>query len=353
MLSLLIALRMEMNVDDWNKYISRDSELPFFCMLHAPWCHSCRAIHPTWKLVQEEYADDPNIMLGSMNCEEFPVCAMNRVSLFPTFVEFYKGEFANTTDENKSVENFQYLADRLIERKNGAILQSRPERITRYPAFVFEARSDANYSAIHVLKRAAILSEMQIPFYLRTNPDTPEIPKVTALVDPKRTVEFDQVFTVKNVKEFLVQNANLIDLDWTMESLKKSSLPFAVFASSDSKSFAVVKKLARKMPGKFAWGNARNLREVEIYFGLRREELPAILIINATNWTFSLMRMAIEIHKMRRFLSSDQNKFFPIKSPKLISVWIIIAGTGLAIACGVVCLLWIVFRHAAHGFKHD
>jgi hypothetical protein len=290
-------------------------------------------------------------MLGAVNCVDYPVCEMNGIGLFPTFVEHYRGEFINTTDDNKSVEIFQYLADRLLEKKAGSPLRQFGGKIDTYPSFLFQVKRGVNYSAIHFLKRAAILSAVPCPFYIEEGSDFPEIPKVLAWSKSDQTVEFHENFTVSNLVEFILDNSGIIDLDWSLNSARETNLIFAVFVSGDVTSYLTLKKYARKYRGRYAWATTRNYREMERYFGLKRDELPAVVLVNGTGGTFAILKNAIEPRDIKKFLMSDRNEFDPLRKPDDSTFWLLsIVGSLILILALIAVFYYFVFRKSP---KHD
>jgi thiol-disulfide isomerase/thioredoxin len=345
----LLSLRMDMNLTQWNEYVQKDAPLPFFCMLWAPWCSYCQRMHPIWVRLQDEYENDTNIMLGAVNCVDHPVCELNGIGLFPTFVEYYQGQFTNTTDDNKTVEIFQYLADRLLEKKTGSPFRTFKGKIDAYPSFLFQIKKRVNYSAIHTLKRAIIASGTSCPFYLEVKSTHPEIPSIfayeTSLGKPE---QFQSNFTVPDLVGFILDHSHLIDLNWSVKTRHQTDLLFAVLVSGDVTGSWTIKSYARKHRGRYAWGTTRDLREVNDYFKLQKDDLPAVLLVNETAGSFAVLKQALDGRDIKKFLSANQHIFSPITIPEEGHSWVKI---GLASLCGVLLFMflfyWFVFRRTS------
>jgi thiol-disulfide isomerase/thioredoxin len=311
-------------------------------MLWAPWCHYCRDIHPTWIALQEEYKSDMNIMLGAVDFVAHKVCEYNQVHLFPTFVEHYRGEFTNTTDDNKTVEIFQYLADRLLEKKTGDPFRQWPGHIDEFPFFVFHIPEAINYSIIHVVKRAIVGTGIALPFYVSQSRANPVTPKIVAHLGPDQTVEYNQPPSLAALQEFLRYNANVFDYSWTMKTLRNAT--YAVFVTSDAKIVLLIKKFATKLPGAFTWAKTAFTKDLKYYFRLRQDDLPAILIVDGRTRQFALLRRAHDPRSIEKFLRAPA-QFSPIPPPlRPLPLWAKLMGALLAAAAAAGALVWVVFR---------
>jgi hypothetical protein len=295
-------------------------------------------------LLQEEYSKDPNVMVSGVNCDNHSVCARNNVTSFPTFIEHYKGEFANTTSENKSMETFQYLTDRLLEKKLGNPWQPLPSNPHDFPFFVFQVSRSTNYSTIHTLKRAIVTSGMFVNCYLNQSDGFPDTPIVFYFNSTHQTI-FNQELSILTLKSFFVDTANTSALDLSIAGAKKSTQRIAFFIGIDSKSHMTMKRLSKKFPGKFLWATSANRKEASKYFHLQKTDLPAIVIVDPTNWTYSALKLSLDIQEMKRFLGNPSHVFMPIKSTEKSSLslifFVLISITAIVVIVAV--LIYIVF----------
>jgi thiol-disulfide isomerase/thioredoxin len=346
MLAVLLALtlRQNMTLEEWEQWVKPDCEIPFFCMLWAPWCHYCRDIHPTWIALQEEYKDDANIMLGAVDCVAYKVCEYNHVHAFPTFLEHYRGDFTNTTDENKTVEIFQYIADRLLEKKTRDPFHQYTGEIDHFPSFVFHIPTMLNYSIIHVVKRAIAATGISLPFFIDQHESNPSIPKIVAHLGPDQTVEYTQPPSLPTLQAFLTQNANVFDYSWTINSLRNQK--WAVFVTNDAKIVMLIKKFATKLPGTFSWGRTEFKKELRHYFGVRQADLPVVLIVDGATRQFALLRGAHDPRAIENFFKAPA-QFSPIPPPpRTLPLWLKLTATLIGALVLAGSLIWLVFRRS-------
>ncbi|GKT37348.1 thioredoxin domain-containing protein 5 homolog [Aduncisulcus paluster] len=69
------------------------SDSSYFVKFFAPWCGHCKRLAPTFKKLSEEYADNPNIKFGRVNCDEYRTfCSENGIRGYPTLRMYVQGE---------------------------------------------------------------------------------------------------------------------------------------------------------------------------------------------------------------------------------------------------------------------
>ena len=97
-----LTLRAEMSFDSYEKFRAEQPDMPFVAMLYAPWCGHCKNMHPLFIKCQEEYEDDPDIMLMGVDCNQHDdLCKTLNASGYPTFVHPHEGFYEHISMPRK------------------------------------------------------------------------------------------------------------------------------------------------------------------------------------------------------------------------------------------------------------
>lgn len=75
------------------KAASSSSDKHAFVGFFAPWCGHCKALKPTWDQLAQVYADDANVVIGAVDCDEHQdLCSAQGVEGYPTLKYYESGE---------------------------------------------------------------------------------------------------------------------------------------------------------------------------------------------------------------------------------------------------------------------
>jgi thiol-disulfide isomerase/thioredoxin len=334
-----LALRRDLTTEDWDHWFEPDCEIPLFCLVWSSRCHPCKELHSKWTHLQEEYANDKDILIGALNCVESRICDREDIPTIPAFIEHFKGDYTNSTEENKTMEVFQYIADSLIEKASGPRLIKSRRRISSFPSFVLRTKPGIDYSILHILKRVISRSEIPVPFYLDERKSNPDGPKLVAHRGPNQRVEYEGELSFEGIEDFVLRNVNIFDFDWSIKAISKSR--HAVLVTNDTKGMFVIQKLATKLPGRYVWGRARPTPDLERQFSIDDRDLPSLLVVEGGSRGFAVLRSVVESRDMERFLR-DPGELSPIPGYSL-AVWISIAGAVLGVLISLGIFYWAVF----------
>ena len=118
-------------------------KVPVFLFCFSPYCGHCKAVHPYWTQMSDDFIDDPRIIIAELDCVQYnSICTKYyKVAAYPTFFSILKGEFKKEQKLERTYEGLSMRAqqltqldmDELCNKWNQSDL---PKHYNAYPLFV-------------------------------------------------------------------------------------------------------------------------------------------------------------------------------------------------------------------------
>ena len=344
MIFWIISLCKEINPVLWKIHTIKEIDVPLFSVIIMENHSRSYETQLLWNRFKKEYCKNPNIIIGKIDCTLNPSFC-KKLNLNQNDLPAFYTSNNNVTNQiniKPEIENFQYIADNLIEQATNLTLQSLPSKLTHFPSFVFEVNSLNNLTFLHFLKKQIQLANQPSSYYITLSNNSisyqhlnikshnnnhfdnknfnnknidnknnfesknfennndekkqesdfqnilnPNLISITVFIN--ETVQENYLYDYENsISDFIKKYSSSIMLQWKLYDIYQYNRPFVIFAAENKFGFDLFRKAANKYKYDFVWGNARTagLWQVLKVFHISQDEFPVLIFVNTTNNTF-------------------------------------------------------------------
>lgn len=108
----LLSINLNLTAADFK---NETNNVPWFFLCYAPWCAHCKRAMPLWEKFGESLQDDPNIVIGRLDCtENQEQCQAVGVNGYPTF-KVKIGEKFLTVSPNRDIPGFTGIVTKITK----------------------------------------------------------------------------------------------------------------------------------------------------------------------------------------------------------------------------------------------
>ena len=353
MLLYIFLLKININQSVWNT-ISIKNNPPIFLMAFAPWCHFCKLALPLWTEFEDSILDDPNIIVGKINCSsDESLCQTLHVRGFPTYITHYNNETKQISIYHKK-ESYQNVYHRLSKLYQGILIKNFTGIFLKYPSFIFsmsidnlEARRIAtsavsslsyvketkfffNFSKTNTIHFNSLIKNETL--YINNETSTKSFPKDASLrvyLETNYSILMEETFDIQNIYNFITEFINPLFGEWSFQTILPLKRPFILAIPSlkesgffDSKKKKDEKKkiysrniqmfheAAIQTQKEFAWGKIDSLgfSKASNLFNIQKKDLPTLIIIEMKEHRFIKLTKVNSLEKIHENLNKFKNK---------------------------------------------
>jgi hypothetical protein len=307
LLGFLVSLRLRLSVENHPEMMKLAQSIPVFGLLYSPVCLPCPELWRTWDNFSAEYADDPQILLVSINCSQDNItCAkVMHVTSFPTFFQIF-GDALETVRVERSLEAFRARADLLKQVEPG--LKCRPfvNQTGVYPLFGISLPENQSAACDQLLAIQDKIPEVRNRLFL-AYPRTRMYIKLTIFVSQyffsEQWINNRAVLLEDYVRDYLVPTLG----NWSFNvSRQITQRRFGFLIYTNAVHIGQTSHFALFQIERFCFGlmHLDEFHRKFPKFELAESELPAIAIVNKERTKFRVIRDLIFDDYLERMFAS-------------------------------------------------
>ena len=288
----LLFIFFEGNKEKWESAVKANPGKPLLGMFWVTWCGHCHKARPIFMNVVEEFRNNTDILLSTVNCTEYPAfCRLRAVKAYPTFQLDLFG-YTKQIKIKRTEENFRKLINNIIQysKLDMSILQGKTRK--NFPIYHFK-----------VNKKDKKTKET-LAFFIIQNPNFDTKTVNYTEVEGREKTEFsvqlskdfyykmDAEITPENLLDFIEKNSIALFGDWQSGDIKNLKKNFSILLTKNN-DYDKYKTFAQKTYKYVSWGNDSGMKSstfIREKLNIIDTDYPCVVIMQPNMHNFHICR---------------------------------------------------------------
>lgn len=357
---LFLCLRFDINESNWDQLT--ESKVPMFAMVFSGWCRNCMTAVPGFDNFSAQYENDEEIVVGKVNCttdSEFCRGVVQGETL-PMFI-VKAGGLLQKIKLPPIKPYYDKVVDRLTRLREGVLVEEYDGPMMSFPTFLFRM-SGTDKEGMEIAERAVLRTDyLQVSYFYSELSAGEAERELVVMLDKQTTVKMNAEFTEEAILKFINDyRYSLITEDWNFASLKTSERKFALIVTPTKINQNSFKEIAKKHIHTTIFGvlsgERFSLKRAQQQFRLNKTDLPAIVLVNATENKFAVLPNADTEESVEEFLMKGANNELDMEEIEMMRfetyedhatfyfIFKVVMSTFIFVVIACMIWLWNIFR---------
>jgi hypothetical protein len=266
---------------------------------------------PSWKQVLHDFADDPGIIIASLDCEKHGrLCSIFGVRGYPSFYSVFRNSIVRPQLRDRTYQSFVMEVNRLKGLASDQFVFAERVRRMKYPIFVFRLSKTDSLSQ-EIATRVALDSNLALDSRFTFDFDSSFIghPSVVVLFSSQVSRVHKDNFDYEHISRFIGDNPIVPFGDWTLDKISKVLRLFAICIPAAKQGIPEqTVEWAKRHEDEALFGSLRSIgkKACAKVFQIAPEMQPAVVFVNISASTFHVVKSATP-EELDQFLRAVKN----------------------------------------------
>lgn len=264
----LFSIHLDLTAEDFEK---KATDTPWFFLCYAPWCGHCKRAMPFWDELGESLKDDPNIVIGKMDCvANKEQCEKLGVNGYPTF-KVKLGDNVMTVSPRRDLEGFKAFLDKINKSMEFNFTKLGDE----FPYFLFQS-PQAKFSKVW----REVYLQIDSPIPIKLGYEYSDSLNLRVYFNANSFHDFNRLSSSEEISKIIGEYSKP---DWIPWSPWVSNMfdRKQVFVLSDNKTVLDISGYPANYRTDFYFCNGTYMKPdfIEEKFELQEKDFPAVVVV--------------------------------------------------------------------------